>query len=459
MNKKIILIFWINILFILLAVSPCFAINVKNVSNENISNFEPPINIIFDVHIEPMNNGPNYFQRRAEVNWLREIAIDYGAKLSLQSNGEYMEYCLENNHQGDFLKYINEGFDLGTHPHLVSRIGPHNWISHYGETLTYNLVNKIITDAEFFVDAVVSPENNICLCTQTNSIFLDEMMDFHDFSYITGPGEEGYSAFGHMVWNPFRPSTDEYYPMKENLDTNFITIPHLPQIGSPNSHGMNLLIPQMKRRFIMIYLEWLNHVRNNIDNKVWVWGWCTHPCQNIKYRQDIEEMLGWLNENFIGKKDSYDNTIAVYSTSSEIYQQYIDWEKVNPDVSMFSYVEGDSYPYTYKAMPIILDGADYDSMIDFGENLNIYKMIKDDKPIYIIWTNSGEEIIDFSSEISGKLKCTDGHGNVHNINSKNLAVSEEPLFVEYYSKSRNLIIFRCMLNNILSSSFFSKFSD
>ena len=456
MNIKIIIIFWINLFLATIMVSTSFASSVNKSSYENIS-YRSPINIIFDVHIEPMGTGPNYFQRRTEVNWLRETAIKYGVKLSLQSNGEYMEYCIENNHQSDFLKYINAGFDVGTHSHLVSHINTHQWVSHYNDELTFELVDKIISDAEFFVDAVVGPENNIGLCTQTNSQYLDEMMDKHDFMFITGPGEEGYFSFGHMVWNPFRPSTDEDYPMKENLDTNFITIPHLPQIGKPNSHNMNLLLPQMKRRFIMIYLEWLNHERNNDDDKVWVWGWCTHPCQNLNHRQDIEEMLRWLNENFIGKKSADGNTIAAYSTASEIYQQYLDWENENPSVSMFSYIPGNPYPYTYEALPEILDEADYDSKINYGENLNIHKMIKNNTPMYIIWTDSGEETIDFRDELFGKLKCTDGHGNVKYCLSKELTVSEEPLVVEFYSKYRNLQPNIGLLNKISTSSVFNIF--
>jgi hypothetical protein len=190
----------------------------------------------------------------------------------------------------------------------------------------------------------------------------------------------------------------------------------------------------MKRRFLMIYLEWQNRVRNNIDDKVWVWGWCSHPCFNMRAQEDIIEMLLWLNDNFIDQRDIFGNTIAVYSTASNINQQYIAWEETNPGISMFSYVEGDPYPYTYEAMPLLLENASYDIKIDFGDNLNVYRLVKDDKYLYIIWTNQGSVNIDFRDEISGRLKCTDGYGKSYYQSSKNLEVSEEPLFVEFYSK-------------------------
>ncbi|MCD4775216.1 MAG: T9SS type A sorting domain-containing protein [Candidatus Aegiribacteria sp.] len=393
---------------------------------------EPPINIIFDVHNEPMGIGPNYLQRREEVNWLRDIALFYGAKLSLQSNGEYMEFCLENGHQNDFLQYLSAGFDIGTHTHLVTYEGPHNWIDHYGEPLTFDLVNQIIGDAEMFVDSVIGAENNYSLCTMTGKAYIDTMMQIHQFDFVTGPGEEGYFYFGHQAWNPFRPATWENSgACEEDLTTQFITIPHLPQINEPdNTHGMYLLLPQMKRRFLMIYIEWLSRVRNNANDKIWVWGFNTHPCMNFQHRGAIEEMLDWLNESFINHTIVAGDTIAVYASSSEIYQQYLDWEAVNPGVSSFNYVEGDPYPYTYEAMPVLLDSAGYDTFVYLGDNLNVHKMIKREQPIYAVWTNFGTETIDFSSQISGELLTTDGHGNQTFQSSTSLFVTEEPLFVE-----------------------------
>ena len=326
---------------------------------------ESPIHVIFDVHIEPIEGGPNYFQRREEVSWLREIALTYGAKLSLQSNGEYMEYCLENGHQADLQTYLDAGFDVGTHSHLVTYEGPHQWVNRYGEELTFDLVNRIIGDAEAFVDSVIGADQNVHLCTQTNKAFIDTMMQMHNFRFVTGPGEEGYWSFGHQVWNPFRPASSQGSGvLEEDLTAPYVTIPHLPQINKPDAHGMNLLLPQIKRRFLMIYLEWLYRVRKGVDDKIWVWGFNTHACQNSLQRDAVEEMLSWLNEHFINHTLDTGDTIAVYATGSEIYQKYLNWETRNPGRSSFSYVDGDPYPYTYYAMPTLLEEAAYDSYLD-----------------------------------------------------------------------------------------------
>jgi len=391
---------------------------------------EPPIQVIFDVHIEPMHVGPDYETRRTEVNWLWETALQYGARLTLESNGEYMEYCLEYGHEADFQQYLESGFDVGTHSHLVTYEGPHNWVQHSGP-MSFGLVNQIIGDAEMFVDAVVGAENNFHLCTQTGDLYLDDMMDLHQFDFITGPGEEGYWSFGHQVWNPFRPATAPGSGvLEEDLTMQFCTIPHLPQINKPNAHGMNLLLDQMKRRFLMIYIEWLSRVRNNMDDKIWVWGFNSHPGQTNQHRDAIVEMLSWLNDNFIDHTLPTGDVVAVYASGSEIHQSFLDWEAVNPGASSFNHVDGDPYPYTFAAMPTLLNEAGYDAEIDMGENINVHRMLKNEQPIYAVWTDSGSEVVDFSTQLSGDLLTTDGHGNQTVQHSTVLVISEEPLFIE-----------------------------
>jgi hypothetical protein len=392
---------------------------------------EPPIHIIFDVHIEPIEGGPNYFQRRTEVNWLRETALAHGATLTLESNGEYMEYCLEHGHQADFQAFLDAGFDVGTHSHLVTYEGPHQWVNRYGEELTFDLVDRIISDAEAFVDSVIGAENNFHLCTQTNKAYIDTMMHMHDFRFVTGPGEEGYWYFGHQVWNPFRPASSEGSGvLEEDLTAPYVTIPHLPQINKPEAHGMNLLLPQMKRRFLMIYLEWLYRVRNGVDDKIWVWGFNTHACQNFLQRDAVEEMLQWLNEYFVNHTVETGDTIAVYATGSEIYRKYLDWEANHPGVSSFSYVDGDPYPYTYEAMPTLLNDAAYDTCFEMDININTHGFRKNGKPLFIAWTDSGTAVLDLSSFFPETVRTTDGHGIESVQNSSQLIVSEEPLFIE-----------------------------
>ena len=278
--------------------------------------------------------------------------------------------------------------------------------------LTFDLVGRIIGDAEAFVDSVICSEHNFHLCTQTNKAYIDTMMKMHGFQFVTGPGEEGYWHFGHQVWNPFRPASFEGSSvLEEDLTAPYVTIPHLPQINKPDAHGMNLLLPQLKRRFLMIYLEWLSRVRNGIDDKIWVWGFNTHACQNYLQRDAVEEMLSWLNEHFINHTIETGDTIAVYASGSEIYQRYLHWEAEFPGVSSFSFVDGDPYPYTYSAMPGLLEEAAYDTCLEMGENLNVHRMLRDEKPLYILWTDGGMDTIDFSSQISGDVLTTDGSGH------------------------------------------------
>ncbi|MDL1965499.1 MAG: hypothetical protein LWW90_02345, partial [Candidatus Desulfofervidus auxilii] len=51
-------------------------------------------------------------------------------------------------------------------------------------------------------------------------------------------------------------------------------------------------------------------------------------------------------------------------------------------------------------------------------------------PIYVLWSWTGEQVVDFSSQIPGQLQVYDGKGNKYISTSGALKVTEEPIFVE-----------------------------
>ncbi len=433
------------------------------------SNIQPshPINIIFNVHIEPMgeNHGevdlPKYYKRRAEVLWLLDIADKYGAKLSLQSNGEYMEYCIEQGHEKDIGEYLLKGHHVGTHAHPYYRQGPHDWVRISQNSWNdYDTCKRIWKDNKTFVDSVIklagfNPEQiNKSMTAQAPLDFalFDSLMEEFDF-YIEGGGRDElmFLYFGHDVWNPWRPGKDG--ALSEDLsNTQFLCIPHTSQIGEAKIHGgggvqkwIDNRVPALKKRFLMVYLEWLYHERNNLPPKVWVWGWNTHSYCNALHHDEIEDILSWLNENFIGKKSPKGNIIARYATFTDVRDEFLEWEKENPGVSSFHYKEGDPYPYHYEAMALKLWNKEqgqesfYDTKITKWEKegINCYKLTyrphpdSSVRPLYLIWKDSGETYIDFSSELSGDLILTDPvTGDTSITQSNNLHIAEDPIMVE-----------------------------
>ena len=239
--------------------------------------------------------------------------------------------------------------------------------------------------------------------------------NFNIMTMLTEPaGVMAYENLGHYPFNPFRPAAEVGKYLKEDLNqTQYVLIPHYPQLepnpgpSGPRSLGTN------QKYFIMEYIEWLHWQRNGLTKKVWVFGIATHDCYNRPNRDYIDTMLNWLDENFIGKMTPEGHVIAEYTSATEVAEKFFEWEKEHPGVSSFSWEEGDPYPYTYPDMPVLLKDAEYEGLVELGSTLSCYKFKREgSSPIYALWSWEDDQVIDFSSEISGQVRVYDGKGNL-----------------------------------------------
>ncbi|MFQ6059023.1 MAG: hypothetical protein ACE5MB_09130, partial [Anaerolineae bacterium] len=409
-----------------------------------VNHYEPSINVVFDVHIEPLPQVPlsqrhdMYLARRDQVLWLREMAAIYGVRLSLQSNGEYIEFCLEDGHcgedppSGDFVDYLNDGHDVGTHWHKSFHASPHNWPE--VPNLDPETAERIVTDNKAMVDRVIGPENNRAGNGQVGypGLYADQ-----GFTIAPGTGEQGAYYIGHLVWNPWRPGVGPGLP-EDLSNTQYVAVPHLPQIGKAEYHGppewrwfADLRLDNLKRRFLMAFLEWREHERLGQDDKVWVWGVATHPQVTGQVRDQITAFFAWLNENFIGQATPRGTTIARYATVRDVYEEFLAWEGANPGVSSFHWEPGDPYPYSLPGMVEALQDAEYEEAITTWQAVGVaaHRLSRAGTPVYVLYSDQGKQIVDFSSQEPGLLRVTDGQGATELVDSTALTVTEAPIFV------------------------------
>ena len=339
-----------------------------------------PINVIFAIHVEPFlpEFGYDYGDRRRELCWLRDTALVYGAKLTLASNGEFMEFIEDFGDEDLVQSYLDAGFDWGTHIHPLWRRGRHDWVLQPPDTPpdTVRLIWQSNVDA---VERVIGRENNYGVAPyQTHQPLMLQLMEEFDFKIetaLTEPaGIMAYENLGHYPFNPFRPSPLPGKYLKEDLSqTQYVLIPHYPQLepnpgpSGPRSLGAN------QKYFLMEYIEWLHWQRERLPNKVWVFGIATHDCYNAPNRTYIDTMLMWLNENFVGKTTPTGWTIARYATATEVADEFFEWERNHPGESSFSWEPGDPYPYTYPDMPKLLQDAEYDAIVEIDDAIACYR--------------------------------------------------------------------------------------
>jgi hypothetical protein len=193
---------------------------------------------------------------------------------------------------------------------------------------------------------------------------------------------------------------------------------------------MDLSVPQLQRRFLMLYAEWLGRERTGAEDRVWTFGFVFHPEDGDGFNGALAELLTWLDANFVGKTSPQGNVIARYATAGDIAQEFYTWEAQHPGASSFSYVVDDPYPYTYEIVPRMLEGAAYEAEVDLGEGATAFRLSKDGQPIYLLWSDAGEQTIDLSAELSGQVHVTDATGGESAQDASALHLTEEPSFVE-----------------------------
>ena len=230
---------------------------------------------------------------------------------------------------------------------------------------------------------------------------------------LGGRAETASSRLGHIVWNPWRPAANDEigHELEEDLSADHISLAHLAQVGiMGGAHGMELSVPQMQRRFLMLYVEWLARERTGAEDRVWAFGFVYHPNYGDRYNGELADFLSWLDDHFIGQTSPHGHIIARYATIGEIAQEFTAWEVEHPGASSFSYVLDDPYPYTYAVLPTMLEDAVYEEEVDLGEGVTCFRLSKDERPIYLVWSDVGERTVDFSAELSGQVQVTSAAG-------------------------------------------------
>ena len=405
---------------------------------------EPPILLWFNVHIEPMNGtitnplhgetDTTYRGNMRELLWLRDsIAVALGTKISVQSNGEFFEYVLDNGDEEKIRSFIELGFDFGTHIHSFRREGPHNWVRYNWDVPDW--FDRTIWDSNIqFADSVLGKENNYHINAYWCPHYYYLVSEYPKFLYIASMGLpmtiEARRFLKHPSWNPFRPSMEPGKLLEEDLTRSYVLLPNHHQIGllAPEEFA-DVRVETLKRQFLMIYVEWLSRIRNNTPDKIWLWGFSTHTQFNANVHDDIIEMANWLNENFVGKTTASGDTIAIWASSRKIYERFLDWEKAHPNESSFSYTRGGPYPYTYPALPVLLDSTTFVRKIPVAEGVECYQLDKNGKPIFLIWCESGNTTVDLSAYLSDYVNTVDGFGNDAVFPSNSISITPDPLIL------------------------------
>jgi hypothetical protein len=391
---------------------------------------------------------PAIYQRtRGEIDWLMEEASRHNLHFTALYNGWYPKEALALGDTEQFQALLAAGHEIGSHAHRLTYDAQQDlWVGRIDEIGRYGrpnydaqLAQQTWNDAhryvqELLAEIAASGQNQTMCAVGFKCSDEGALMDQFGFTIASGNrSEKGPAYFGHIVWNPWRAATSDApgNELMEDSRAGYISLDHLAQVGiKGGAHGIDLAVPQLQRRFLMLYAEWLSRERQGAEDKVWTFGFVYHPQYGDTFNDALVEFLSWLDANFVGKTSPRGNVIAQYATTGDIAQQFEAWEAEHPGVSSFHYGQGDPYPYTYETVPQMLDGTDYEGEVNLGDGVTCFRLSKGGQPIYWMWSDLGTRTADLSSELRGQVRITSAAGQQSTQDASALSLTEQPLFVE-----------------------------
>lgn len=345
----------------------------------------PPIQIIWDVHMDPLNGIPLaqrpgvYAAWRDAANWVLDVAALRGAKITFLAVGEYMEYTLEDPSNGFPLmqRFYASGGSVGTHSHSEKQIGPRQWINLPPNATPADveelwadhvaLADQVVRQALDITDpaAIRAVNNTRGSHIPTDDTLFNSLMQQYGFSMRQqGPDEEFYLYFKHYAMNAYRPS-GTHFLSHDSMGSLPVDSPFGPVLGSNGPHlgiVQDMRLPAHQARFLLELLNWLDEHYVTGRERVWTFGWGTHGSDITPTgvsRTSVEPMLDWLKNHFIDQPVS-GVTVATFSSSRQSRDLYYAWEAAHPAEVPFAYPPSTTvwaqYPYLLPVARYLVDG-------------------------------------------------------------------------------------------------------
>ncbi|MGH9673277.1 MAG: hypothetical protein ACRD44_08850 [Bryobacteraceae bacterium] len=433
------------------------------------------INVLFTIHFDPLQapggqvSRTAYEGQRDNLAWLadyfdeieRSSGAAFAPKLTLEIAGDHAEYYSEDPVGLALLQRLHaRGHELAIHFHTNYKTGSHQWMDGQSQNtpeMRRRVTEDHIKEVDALVAKVIGNSDPAAVRRANHTIqghFTDEAYALEQgFDIITtGQTEILNSFFDHDPWNPFRlrsvaPGASQ---LQEDLNGPWIMVPSASVLGAIGRHTVwvDVSPAAMRRKFLNLLLERRNRRLGGAtaDERVWAFGWHEHLANisandgvygNIaNLRDEVIELVSWLNHNFIGQRDSKGALIARYATASEVASELKSWEEAHRGQSSFNYArrttDWEAYPYQLRGLTSQLMNSHHESEIPGfrAEGVHAHKLLKTDDqnwsfrggqivsssatwPIYLMWSDEGEVTIDLSGSVASELTCVAADANDH----------------------------------------------
>jgi hypothetical protein len=151
-------------------------------------------------------------------------------------------------------------------------------------------------------------------------------------------------------------------------------------------------------------------------------------------RESIKELVQWLLDNFIGKKDESGYIIAQFANIAEIRQAFETWEMEYPGEAraLQEALERNEPP---RYLPGILDRMEttyHEGLLKIENPDLIVHQLRDRNtghPLYLVWSRSNE-LIPLGEVLPGRYLVYYGDGRTEILSGVDIVIGMEPVLLE-----------------------------
>lgn len=423
-----------------------------------------PILVTAMVHLDPLPlvNDANvvldaYVRHRDAWLWYLNLADATGVALSAQMTGVYAEACVRQGHASDFADCMPGGpHHLGTHLHgNVKGEAPYEWRripegAYHDPEITEQVfcdnipwVNRVFEENGFtYRDNWFLHGSQVTFFGMDEDLFGRPDLPFHN-TYDMAGALRGrlYVYRGDFLAEP----DEESGSCIKMAEVGGI-------IGEDRVHGPEGMVygsvPYQRRDFLRAYLEWRESVRRGEMGPVRHFTWMVHPYQLVddyvgsggrSARACIEELVAWLNAEFIGQPDESGFVIARYAHAAEIRQEFEAWESAHPNeaADLQQAMRSGNPPLHLPAIHQRLESTYHCSSVEPGnENVRAHQFKDHDTgaDVYVAWTTDGNTH-SLSSWMSGTARVLGQDGSFEIQSIDQMTVGPEPVLFEIQPRS------------------------
>ena len=291
---------------------PIHLVYVNHVEVESVIEYTPPLvdGVVYTA------TPAQYAYTAGQIDWEIARAESVGARISFHMSGAFAERAVAGGHASLWTQRLADGHIVGVHFHHFLR-GPNPFEWKVETTPTQAEIYQAWQDNHHLPAGLVGAAelwsgeaHYFCpSCWQT----LGYRLSSTEQSALLPAGE-------HIVW------------LVERSPLGNVVYPHYPQIGKAGLHPgtgitFDLRLGQIKKEFLVLYMEWLERERLDLAPQVWAWGWMNHGGKNTTtYAAEIQEMLTWMDAEFAGKTSARGNLIATFVGDHELDGIYAAYE-------------------------------------------------------------------------------------------------------------------------------------